>query len=69
MTDPRVRLVFKYCDMLQKQNSINFKACKSLVNTPSHHQSIKIAPRLNSKQQVAAKIKKSLQKREERIFY
>lgn len=42
-------LAFRHCDMLQKGNGINCKACKSSVNTPSHHPSIKIALRLNSK--------------------
>ena len=60
-------LAFRHCDMLQKGDSVNCKACKSSVNTPSHHQSIKIGPSLNSKQQVAAKIK-AVCKREKREF-
>lgn len=46
---PKKNLAFRLCDMLQKENSTNFKAYKSSVKTSSHHQSIKIAPRLNSK--------------------
>lgn len=43
------------CDMLQKGNSTNCKACKTSINTPSHHPNIKIAPRLNSRLQQRSK--------------